>query len=221
MKKDLLLNVAVVVMACCALVVTGLVIRREFFGSPATAATTGPVEVKDWQRFLSPGTRIGPADAPVTIIEFSDFQCPFCARHAETLRRIRGKYGNQVAIVFRHFPLTGIHPHATDAALAAECAGAQQRFEPYHDVLFQRQDSIGSTAWNVFARDAAVPDTVKFQRCMRDREHAGRIEQDVAAGRSLGVTATPTTVINGTRIAGMMEEAAIVAMIEEALQEAR
>lgn len=221
MKKDLLLNVAVVVMGCCALLVTGILVRREFFSGPAASASSAPTRVKDWQRYATPGTRIGPADAPVTIIEFSDFQCPFCARHAETLRRLRKKHGDQVSIVFRHFPLTGIHPHATSAALAAECAGAQQRFEPYHDVLFQRQDSIGSTSWMAFAREAAVPDSVKFQRCMNDREHASRIEQDLAAGRSLGVDSTPTSVINGMKVTGAMDEATVTSMVEEALRRDR
>lgn len=164
---------------------------------------------------------MGAEEAAVTIIEFSDFQCPFCARHAETLRRIRQKYGAEVSVVFRHFPLTGIHPHAANAALAAECAGVQQRFEPYHDVLFQRQDSIGSTSWTAFAREAAVPDTALFQRCMTNRDHARRIDQDVEAGRSLGVTSTPTSVINGMKVSGAIDEAAIVSMVEEALRKAR
>lgn len=220
-KKDLVLNGAVSVMAMCALVITGLVVRREFFPGPAAAAQASPSKVQNPERYAATGNRIGPATAPLTIVEFSDFQCPYCRMYAETLQRVRQLHGENVSIVFRHYPIASIHPHATDAALASECAAAQQKFEAYHDVLFQNQDSIGSKRWSEFAIEAGVPDTARFAGCMRDRTYAQRIEADLRSAAELGVDATPTSIINGMKISGVVEEAVLLSMIEEALARKR
>lgn len=220
-KKDLVLNVAVTVMAVCALVITGLVVRREFFPGPAAAARASPSKVQNPQRYAASGNRIGPATAPVTIVEFSDFQCPYCRTHTRTLERVRQLHGENVSIVFRHYPIASIHPHATDAALASECAAAQQKFEAYHDLLFQKQDSIGITGWLDFAIEAGMPDTARFAACMRDRTYSQRIEEDLRAAAELGVDATPTSIIDGMKLSGVVEEVVLRSMIEEALARKR
>ena len=136
--KNFLSTATTVVLTLCALVLTGILVRREFF--PGITATA-PREVEHWSQLASAGHTMGPANAPVRILEFSDFQCPYCARLQPTLQAIRAKYPDRVAVVYRHFPLAD-HPHAMQAALASECAAAQGRFERFHDILFAAPDSI-------------------------------------------------------------------------------
>lgn len=221
MDRDRLLNTAVVVMGVAALVTTGLVIRRELAPLPATPMYDQPERVDGWKDYLRDGSRIGPADAPVTIVEFSDFQCEFCKLHAERIDRLRQAHPGEIAVVFRHFPATELHPHAYAAALAAECAREQDRFEAYRGVLFREQERIGKASWSDFARQAAVPDAQDFGRCMSDRRHAGRIAADLKAGKKLGVPATPTILINQWKIVGAPDEQKLATLVDDALRAAR
>lgn len=221
MHNDRLLNAALAVMGCAALLTTGLLAWRELGPSPtALSPSREPERVEEWRRYLEPGSRIGPATAAVTIIEFSDFQCVYCREHAEHLARLRQAYPADVAIVVRHFPITERHAHAYDAALSAECAREQGRFESYRTVLFRNQQSIGRTRWVDFARDATVRDTVGFKRCVAERRYARRIKQDLQAGQRLGVPATPTSLVNGWKLVGAVDEAKLAAAVEDALRTA-
>jgi protein-disulfide isomerase len=221
MQKDRLLNTALAVMACTAVISTALVVRREFGSRPARLTATGPQMIDGWQRYLEPGTRMGPATAAVTVIEFSDFQCEYCKQHAEHLDNLRRRYPNDLAIVVRHFPITDRHPHAYNAALSAECAGEQGRFAAYRSTLFRNQGAIGRTRWIDFAREAAVPDTTQFKRCMTDKRYAKRIQRDLRAGRDLGVPATPTSLINGMKVLGAADEQRLAQMVADALRASR
>jgi protein-disulfide isomerase len=139
---------------------------------------------------------MGPANAPVRILEFSDFQCRYCAELQPTLRAIRAKYPDRVAVVYRHFPVAD-HPHATQAALASECAAAQGQFERFHDLLFATPDSIGVTTWDQFARRAGIPMIDSFRVCVGTKKYQPKVEQDVAAARSIAAPGTPTLLVNG------------------------
>lgn len=207
--KPKLPDLATGLMLCCALVITAAVARREFFPAPAAAAQPDmtPRPVDNWDQLTGPGQRMGSAGAPVQIVEFSDFQCPYCATFAETLRKVRAKYPDRVAVLYRHYPIQEIHPHARTAALAAECAGQQGRFEPYHDRLFAQQDSIGSKAWERFAREAGVGDVEAFTRCVRDERLLANVDRDAKLADAAGVRLTPTIVIDGTLIPGALSEA--------------
>jgi protein-disulfide isomerase len=209
MNKTLLSNLVTGLMVLCGLVVTGAVVHREFIAAPAAASQPDltPRPVKNWTELASAGQRMGRAGAPVTIVEFSDFQCPFCATFAATLAKVRAKHADRVAVLYRHYPIDALHPHARTAALAAECAGAQGRFEPYHDRLFAQQDSIGSKPWERFAAEAGVPDTDAFARCVREGKLTANVERDAALAEAAGITLTPTLVINGTLFPGAMPEA--------------
>lgn len=206
-----------VVLMLCALVVTGLVVRRELF-SPRQPSLE-PRKVADWQRFASPGTVMGQTGAPVQIIEFSDFQCPFCARVQTKLRELRERYPGRVTVVYRHFPLTEIHPHAVAAAVAAECAGEEGKFEPYHDALFNDQDAIGTRAWRSFAEEAGVRDLEAFDRCVREERHRGRVMADAKAGEELGVDGTPAIVVRDQMIVGTRAMTLLDQWVEQALKE--
>jgi protein-disulfide isomerase len=221
MGKDRLLNAALVVMGVAALATTALVVRNKFGPLPPTPRYDLPQRVDGWQSFVREGNRIGPADAAVTIVEFSDFQCPFCKLHAERLDRLRRARPEDIRIVFRHFPVTEQHPHAYNAALASECAGEQGRFEAYREALFRQQERIGKTGWTDFARQAAVPDVDGFGRCMSERRYARRIAADMRAGKKLGVPATPTILINQWKVVGAPDEPKLDSLVEEALRSAR
>jgi protein-disulfide isomerase len=220
-KNDRLLNRAIVVMGIAALGTTALAVRGELAPPRPTPRYDQPQQVEGWQDFLRGGSRIGPADAPVTIIEFSDFQCEFCKVHAGRLDRLRQAHPGQIAIVFRHYPVTEQHPHAYTAALAAECAGDQGKFEAYRDVLFRNQARIGQTEWGEFARQAAVPDVDDFGSCVSERRHARRIAADMKAGKKLGVPATPTILINQWKVVGAPDEKKLSSLVEDALRSAR
>lgn len=220
MNRSLVSNVTTGVLVACAVVVTAAVVKREFLAAPAAAsqpASLAPRPVDNGEEVHAAGQVLGRADAPVRIVEFSDFQCPFCAQYQETLRAVRAKYGDRVAVVYRHFPLDEIHPHARAAALATECAGEQGRFEAYHDALFARQDSIGTRAWDRFAADAALPDPVGFRRCMDDGTLMERVDRDAAVAGRAGVTVTPSLVIDGMLLAGVLPQAELERRIEDAL----
>lgn len=199
------------VLTVCAVAITGMAVRREFFNPATRAAPVEAVTVENWESFAAGGSALGTIEAPVRIIEFSDFQCPFCAEVSTSLRKLRDRYPGKVAVVYRHFPLENIHPHAFTAATAAECAGEQGRFEAFHDVLFAAQDSIGKRPWSAYAAEAAVSDTAAFGRCVRDQRFAARVRHDMAEAQRAGVAATPSFIfdgrmVNGTAGAALLEE---------------
>jgi protein-disulfide isomerase len=199
MKKDLILNLTTGTLAVCALVVTGLTVRRELLSAPSPPQVR---PVAEWRQFAAEGQRMGPADAPVVITEFSDFQCPYCRVLADRLKELRGRYPGQVAVVYRHFPLPS-HAHAAQAARASECAAAQGRFEAYHDALYADQDSIGKVPWTRFAVAAQVPDTAAFSRCAAATSPLPVLARDRQAGDRLEVKGTPTFLLNSLRMQGV------------------
>jgi protein-disulfide isomerase len=201
MSSEKVLNVAISVLSLCVVVITVAIVRREFFTPPPRRAE-GPRTIAEWRSYATLGSASGPVDAPLLIVEFADFQCPACGQFERSLQTLRRKYPGQVRTVYRHYPLMSIHPHAYDAALAAECAGQQGKFEAYHDTLFRSQDSIGLLTWGDFARRAGVPDTSRFAVCIRDSIPGRRIRLDIAAGEQLGIRGTPTILVNGVMLTG-------------------
>ena len=142
----------------------------------------------------------GPAGAPVTIVEYSDFQCPYCRKAESTLQQIRTDYGPKVRIVYMDFPLN-FHADAMDAALAARCAGEQGRFWAYHDALISGSAGLSIPALKELAVSLSLHAST-FDRCLDSRKYAGAIESDIAEGRQSGVSATPTFIIAGRSVSG-------------------
>jgi protein-disulfide isomerase len=198
-KGESLLNISVGVLTLCALVTTGFVVRREI--SPPPHTLVPPRKVPTWRSFSKEGHRMGLADAPVTIVVFSDFQCPFCARLTDQLHFLRNEYPSDVAVVYRHFPLA-MHQHAIAAVRASECASAQGRFEEFHDAMFAEQDSVAVGSWNHFAKLAGIQDMAAFNQCTACKKPFPALARDTIAGRKLEVEATPTLLINATRLVG-------------------
>jgi protein-disulfide isomerase len=202
MKSEWISNLLTGVLVVCALIVTALVARRELMPTARQHAPE-PEFVSQWQRFAAAGQRMGPATAPVTVVEFSDFQCPACRALASSIEEIRRREPSRVAVVYRHFPLSG-HPHARAAAHASECAASQSAFGAFHNLLFAEQASIGQTGWADFARRAGVRDLGAFETCLGDSSRAQSVlQRDSLAGAELHVAPTPTFMINGWKIVGV------------------
>jgi protein-disulfide isomerase len=137
----------------------------------------------------------------VTIVEFADFQCPYCRLAVPALRELQRWYPGRVALVHRHLPIA-THPHAKSAAMAAECAAAQGRFDAMHDSLYARVKDLGVVSWTSLARLAGVPDTASFSRCLIEGVPAARLKADADAAARLGIRATPTFLVNGRLVSG-------------------
>jgi protein-disulfide isomerase len=160
---------------------------------------------------------LGPANAPVTIVEFSDFQCPFCQRVEPTLKRVRETYGDRVRIVWKDFPLTSIHPQAFKAAEAAHCAGEQGKFWEYHDRLFANQQALQVESLKKYAADTGL-DSAKFNSCLDMAKYAERVQAQMGVGADLGVNSTPAVFINGRLLSGAQPYETFTAVIDEELQ---
>ena len=138
----------------------------------------------------------GPAAAPVTIAEFSDFQCPFCQKVGPTVKQVEEVYKDKVRLVWKHMPLTSIHKNAMGAALAAEAARSQGKFWEFHDKLFANQSKLEVTDLKRYAQELGL-DQARFEKDMVDLEKKKRVEDDMAEARALGVTGTPGFFVNG------------------------
>jgi protein-disulfide isomerase len=146
----------------------------------------------------------GSPHANVIVVEFSDFQCPFCASALPTVNQLKETYGNQIYFAYRDFPLHHLHPLAGKAAEAAQCAFEQDLFWEYHDTLFENQQewsSAGVPKFKDYAGELGL-DTTEFNGCLDSGKYASEVEADLQAGVQVGVTGTPTFIINGQKISG-------------------
>ncbi len=155
-----------------------------------------PVYYDGWDSLVRGGVRVGSAEAPVQIVEFADFQCPFCKTLHDAVEQLSAELPGQVAIVHYDFPLSN-HAHAEPAAWAASCAHDQGRFREKVRTLYAHQDSIGKKAWTVYADEAGIPDSARFSDCLRDNATHARVAEDAALAKRLSVSFTPTIFING------------------------
>jgi protein-disulfide isomerase len=139
---------------------------------------------------------LGPPDAPVTVVEYGDFECPKCKQAAGAVKLLFARFEPKIRFVFRHFPLEEIHPHALVAAEVAECAGTQARFWQMHDLLFENQQHLALAQLYGYA-EALDLDMARFAVEMDDELHLRRVRQDQRSGESSGVRSTPTFFVNG------------------------
>jgi protein-disulfide isomerase len=178
---------------------------------------TGPIDVS-----ADDDPAKGDKNAPVTIIEFSDFQCPFCARfHTQTLPQIKSKYidTGKVKLVYRDFPLTSIHPNAEPAAEASECADEQGKFWEMHDLLFEKQDEwsdIGISKFKDYAKELNL-DADKFNKCLDSSKYKDEISKDMQDGVAAGVQGTPAFFVNGILLSGAQPFTAFDQVIQQEL----
>jgi protein-disulfide isomerase len=179
---------------------------------------------------LADNPMVGHKDAPITLIEFSDYQCPYCARFAQTtLPALKAEYidAGKVRYVFRDFPMDRMHPHARKAAEAAHCAGEQGQYWAMHDVLFQNQKLLEVEQLKMHARNLGIDGTA-FDSCLEQGKYAAEVQKDLTDGMSAGVRGTPAffvgrtgpdDMIHGISISGAQPITAFRQTIERLLQE--
>lgn len=215
-KETLSLGMSLIAVTCAVVATVSFVRGNANTPRPLPAGfvpNQPPVRVKNWDAIRSSGHRLGRPDAPVTIVEFADFECPACKGFAtRSLKMLRAKYKDQVALVFRHWPLE-YHKFAYLAARASECANAQDRFFEYHDVLYAKQDSLGLKTFQSFAVEAGVVDTDSFAACIAKTDSVTSIKDDVRAVLALRGTGTPTIVVNGLHYSAVPDSAALDSIV--------
>ena len=140
----------------------------------------------------------GPADAPVTLLEYGDYECPYCGAAYPIVKEVQARIGERLRFVFRNFPITTSHPHAERAAEAAEAAAAQGSFWRMHDVLYENQKRLGDEDLRTYARQVGL-DLDVFDRELAEHVHAARVQEDFMSGVRSGVNGTPTFYVNGAR----------------------
>ena len=158
----------------------------------------------------------GPKNAPVTIVEFGDFLCPYCAAAEPTLMEFLAAHPNEVRLVWKDFPIKDKHPLAEEAALAARCAEEQKKFWEYHDLLFTNQESLSPSMLVRIAQELNL-DLARFENCQRDKTGLPRVERGLEEGIALAIDGVPYLFINGKRLSGTATRAAL----EEAFQNAQ
>jgi protein-disulfide isomerase len=155
------------------------------------------------------------------LVEFADFECPYCGAQEPILRSALQTFGSNLRLVFKNFPITSIHPNAQGAAVAAECANAQGQFWPMHDLLYANQTALTGTDLQSYAQQVAGLNVTAWQSCLTSQPPLDAINQDVSLGTSLGLMGTPTLVINGEAFVGETPQAALNSAIQSALDSAK
>ncbi|MBS3106680.1 DsbA family protein [Candidatus Woesearchaeota archaeon] len=190
-------------------------------GNDAPAIQPGdsaPAPTVDMAKLVDDDPMLGNKNAPVTIVEFSDFECPYCGRfHSQTFPQIKQEYidTGKVRFVYRDFPL-GFHQNAQKAAEASECADEQGKFWQMHEKLFSSGVQGGTATFKQYAQEIGL-DMAKFNSCLDSGKYAGEIQADLSAGSQAGVSGTPGFLVNGQRIDGAQPYAVFQQAIEAAL----
>jgi protein-disulfide isomerase len=173
----------------------------EAAAQPSEAAATDEPKFVRYDIPIDGFPTLGPADAPITIVEFSDYQCPFCRRwHQEVYEQLLNTYPGKIRVVYRNLPLTSIHPDAQAAAEAAMCAGEQDSYWPYHDKLFS-SESLDTQTFIQYAQDLSL-NVDQFKSCITDQKYKDAIQTDSDFAINMGIRSTPTFFINGLALVG-------------------
>jgi len=159
----------------------------------------------------------GPKDALITVVEFSDFQCPFCEKwHSQVYEQLMAAYPGKIRLVYRNLPLTQIHPQSMNSAEAALCAGDQDAYWQFHNKLFENYQTLNDDLYASLASDLGL-DTTDFETCMTGHKYKAEIEADMQFAIDLGVQSTPTFFINGLAIVGAQPLSAFQSIIDDEL----
>ena len=161
----------------------------------------------------------GPADAPITLVEYGDYECPHCGRAYPIVKAVQEHFGRRLRFVFRNFPISEAHPHALLAAAAAEAAGDRGKFWEMHDLLFEHQDRLGALDLVHYASQLGI-EAEGFLETIRSRELAERVRADFMSGVRSGVNGTPTFFLNGRRYDGPWDYQDLLTAIERAMVQA-
>lgn len=192
------LALAIYVGRVVVLLRTGAITPEELLGREPV----GPLDrVKTMATSDDPS--FGPSNAQVVIVEFSDFQCPFCAQAYPVIKELLKDYGDRIHFVYRDFPVPSLHPQALLGALAGECAHEQGKFWPMHDKIFENQQDLNENNLKTWAIQLGL-DGVQFSSCLDSQKYLPEVQEDLNDGVDAGVRATPTFFINGQKIEGAL-----------------
>jgi protein-disulfide isomerase len=177
---------------------------------------SAPKPVENWEPFVREHNATeGIEDAAVVVVEFSDFQCPYCKKYsAETRRQLIAKYGDQVRMVFKHYPLEPIHAQAMTAAIAAQCARREGKFWEAHARFFSQPNALDVTSLIAVGEDLGLSDD--YAECIINEETRAEVEQDMRDAAEVGVRGTPTLMVNGEFLVGAVSEVAFRPLFEKA-----
>jgi protein-disulfide isomerase len=215
--SDRFIDFATVTVAILAVLVAGESVWSRFTAPPG--ASDVDREIENWEEYASAGRWLGPTNAPVVIVSFGDYECPFCQIMEKRLTALRQTYPRDVAVVHRHFPLP-MHEHAYQAARLAECGARQDRFEAVHGILYRRSD-LGAIEPADLAVEADIDDVPVFVECASDTAQVSRIERDLDVAEELALRGTPTLIVNGLLLATNPDSAGLFDMVRERLDEPR
>ena len=185
---------------------------------PAQASTAAVQPIATAQNFaITKSDHVrGNFNAPITLVEYSDFECPFCEKIYPTFKKILNDYPDQVRLVYKHFPL-GFHPNAQKAAEASECANEQGKFWEYHDLIFEKQSGgLSLINFKQWAGDLGL-NTKKFNNCLDSSKYAQKVQTDATDGQSRGVNGTPATFVNGQLVSGAVPYESFKPIIDQLL----
>ena len=157
----------------------------------------------------------GPADAPVTLVEYGDYECPYCGAAYPIIKELQTRMGERLRFVFRNFPITTSHPHAEQAAEAAEAAATQGRFWEMHDLLYENQERLRDSDLHTYAEQLGL-DVQSFDHELGEHVHAARVHEDFMSGVRSGVNGTPTFYVNGARHDDSYDIETLMAALERA-----
>jgi len=156
----------------------------------------------------------GPSYAPVTLVEYGDFECPHCGKAYPMIKELQKHFGSWLRFVYRHFPISTVHPHAKNAAEASEAAGVQGKFWKMHDQLFEHQDALDDKSLRKYAM-ALDLNIDRFDQEMNSHTYASRVREDFLSGVRSGANGTPTFFINGVRYDGPLEYGSLFRAVED------
>lgn len=212
-KNYLLVFLGIVI---TGLIIGGAIIYTNKGGLGTQSASSSDAANDGTKQDLSQGGHtVGNPDAPVTIVEFSDFECPYCANFNQTMGKVIKEYPNDIRWVYKHFPLS-FHKEARPAAEASECAAEQGEFWGFHDGLFENRERLGESLYTELAIELNL-DSGQFEKCVSSRKYKDKVEEDYQEGVKAGVKGTPGNFINGLPLGGAVPYQNVKEMIDDLL----
>ena len=193
-----------------------LLISSMYFNVAGMQATGNTItKIAEKGAATTEGMTKGIENSPVTIIEYSDYQCPYCARAEATIKDVLDEYGSKIYFVYKDFPLP-FHNNAQKAAEASRCALEQGKYWEYHDLLFENQQSLDSNSLKKYAKNMGLEEA-KFSNCLDSNKYADAVKQDIGEGQKAGVSGTPTFFVNGEILVGAQPFDAFKEIIDKEL----
>lgn len=211
--KARLLDLTTVVVSLVALAIGADIFLARISADTRQKERREDRRVGNWEAVVSRGQRIGSEVASVTIVEFMDYECPYCRKLEEDLRALRAAFPGEVAVVVRHFPIP-YHPNAYRAARFSECAANQGRFETVHEILLRTRNLADLDGLSV-AEEAGILDVDRFVECVSLRGEVAAIETDIAAAKELQLRGTQALIVNGTYLRSTPDSSALWDLFHE------